>query len=97
MLVVLAALAGCAAPMPDRAAKIQVHSQMSTLLSGCKNLGPVSASAGNWAMGGAEAVAEAKTKARLMTADLGGDTMVVLNTDGDGTALTLQATALRCY
>ena len=93
----IALLAGCATPMSDKAAKIQVHSQMSTLLSACKNLGPVSGSAGGWGMAYQSAPDDAKAKAREAVADKGGDTLVVTNTDGNGYGMVMQGVALRCY
>lgn len=39
IVVVAFMLSACAATLTDRAAKIQVHSQISTLLSTCQKLG----------------------------------------------------------
>lgn len=92
-------LVACASPhLSDRAAKIQVHSQMSTLLDKCKNIGPVSASASDLLGGRFAATETAKNMARDRTADIGGDVMVVTNIDYDGgSAATVQAVALKCY
>ena len=90
-------LAGCAS-LTEKAAKIQVHSQMSTLLTACKVLGPVSANVSDPWLGRASAISKAKIKVREETADKGGDTIVITNTDTFiGESATVQGTALRCY
>jgi flagellar basal body-associated protein FliL len=94
-VAVIALLSGCASTISPKAAKIQVHTQMSTLLSNCKNLGPVTAT--SRAFGYEEAWATAKNQVREAAADKDGDTLVILNTDRDGLNLTIQGTALRCY
>lgn len=94
----LAALTACAVPLADKAAKIQVHSQMSTLLAACQKIGPVNAtSKAVWS----QPTVEAKINARGQVADLGGDTLVVTNIDETseltGFTTTVHGTALRCY
>lgn len=89
--------AGCATPISSRAAAVQVHNQMSTLLASCKNLGPVAASVEDIVWGGESAAASAKVKAREQAADKGGDTLVVVNTDIYATSATVQGAAMRCY
>ena len=82
MLVIVAfVVAGCVS-MSEKAAKIQVHTQMSTLLNGCTKLGPVSSSS-KWALVESldHAVETAKVGLREATADKGGDSVVILNTD----------------
>jgi hypothetical protein len=90
-------LIGCAntSTISTKASKVQVHTQMSTLLSNCKNLGPVAAT--SRALGYEEAWATSKNLIREAAADKDGDTLVILNTDRDGLNLTIQGTALRCY
>ncbi len=90
-------LVGCAntSTISPKAAQIQVHTQMSTLLSNCKILGPVTAT--SRALGYEEAWATAKNQVREAAADKNADTLVILNTDRDGLNLTIQGTALRCY
>lgn len=91
-------LSACAVTMTDKAAKIQVHSQMSTLLNSCKQLGPVSENGKDLLMGVSHALAAARVKARERVADMGGDTLVVTNVDTFGsTEATVQGTALKCY
>lgn len=97
-------LTGCAATLTDKAAKIQVHNQMSTLAAGCKTLGPVNATYSDRYKHEPVVVAEAKVKAREAAADMGADTLVITNTDetremiplGLKTA-TVQGVAMRCY
>ena len=95
VLIAVTVLIGCASTISPKAAKVQVHTQMSTLLSNCKNLAPVSAT--SRAFGYEEAWATAKNQIREAAADKDGDTLVILNTDRDGLNLTIQGTALRCY
>jgi hypothetical protein len=99
-------LCACATVItPERASNIQVHNQMSTLLANCKNIGPVSAE-GNGSIAVAEAgIPQAKTNARTKVADMGGDTLVILNTDFyTGSMLppqpakaVIQGVAMKCY
>ena len=92
------------------AAKVQVHTQMSTLLKDCKNLGAVTAKStsqyGLDTTGTQLAQTQAKNGAREQVVSLGGDTLVVLNYDMQvfnniGIATyqiqTLQGTAMKCY
>lgn len=94
-------LAGCATPtLTERAARVQVHTQMSTLLDSCKKIGPVSASADS-TFDPVGIVTQAKNNARDAVAEKGGDTLVITNTDkfqefGKNTAVA-QGVALRCY
>jgi outer membrane murein-binding lipoprotein Lpp len=102
ILISAAILAGCAStPMSDRASRIQVHSQYSTLLAKCENLGPVTASAqGAGTMD--EGFSAAKIKLREVAADKGADTVVIVNSDRFMHSLynreqVIQGAALRCY
>ncbi|QII84243.1 hypothetical protein G3T20_05725 [Bordetella hinzii] len=101
LLLVAVTLVGCAAPtLSSRAQRVQVHTQMSTLLESCKKLGPVSASADS-AFDRVGIVTQAKNNARDMVADKDGDTLVITNIDrfsefGKNTAVA-QGVALRCY
>lgn len=102
LLVALSALfcASCTT-LTDKAANIQVHSQYSTLLNSCKNLGPVnSAAPGTWSE--EHATGEAKVKLREAAADKGGDTVVVVNKDFVNVGLLrsevrMQGAALKCF
>lgn len=103
LLLTAVILGGCASTsLTDRAARVQVHAQMSTLLKSCKKLGPVSASAeSTFDFGGATIIPQAKNNARDRVAELGGDTLVITNIDrfsefGKNTAVA-QGVALRCY
>lgn len=97
------ALAGCAAPpvATEKALKVQVHTQMSTILDRCKNLGSISARAvGEMGMNhsiissGAE---KARFALREQTYDLGGDTVVLLGTDFlPPNQMQAQGQALKC-
>lgn len=98
ILTLASALAGCATTMSKKAADIQVHSQMSTLLTSCQKIGPVTATAkAVWIA----PTVEAKNIARERVADLGGDTLVVTNIDETsdltGFVTSLHGVALRCY
>lgn len=91
-------LTACAVPLTDKAANIQVHSQMSTLLSSCQKLGPVSAtSKAVWS----QPTVETKVLARERVADLKGDTLVITNIDEtkdlSGFTTTVHGTAMKCY
>jgi hypothetical protein len=91
-------LSACAVPLSNTAAKVQVHSQMSTLLAACQKIGPVSTtSKAMWS----QPILEAKIAAREQVANLGGDTLVVTNMDNSsdlsGFTTTVHGTALRCY
>jgi predicted xylose isomerase-like sugar epimerase len=103
LLTTTALLSACATHMSERAAKIQVHNQMSTLLANCKNLGPVSVTApfDEWT----DSDAEARNLARDKAAEMGADTLVIVNREqfAEGSLLTrkikavVQGAALRCY
>lgn len=103
-LVLTVALAGCAAPMTERASKVQVHNQMSTLLAQCKIIGPVSGEAPGSMVDASLGDQTAKNMARDKVSEMGGDTLVVTNIDHiEGTLLitpakaVVQGTALHCY
>lgn len=94
-------LAGCAAPqLTDRAASVQVHSQMSTLLASCQKLGPVRAVAHKYSLPSI-VQQQAENDARDQVARLGGDTLVITNTDHSqdlsGHTYDVHGVALRCY
>jgi hypothetical protein len=90
----------------DRAAKVQVQRQMSTLLDKCKNLGPITgeAIANEKAWSIDRGVQQAEANGRDKVAEIGGDTFVVLNTDDfNGFGLSsnnktvVQGVAMKCY
>ncbi|TAN29572.1 MAG: hypothetical protein EPN31_06190 [Castellaniella sp.] len=101
VVVSLLLLAGCASSptLTDRAARVQVHSQVSTLLTSCQKLGPVTASADSTY--GWNRPVQAKNNARDAVAAKGGDTLAITNTDQyakpDVDVTVVQGVALRCY
>ncbi len=102
ILICSAILAGCAStPMSDRAARIQVHSQYSTLLANCQNLGPLKVSA--QAAGTLdEGFSEAQIKLREAAVNLNADTAVIVSSDRIMHSLynrerVIHGAALRCY
>ena len=92
-------LFGCAAEpiVSQKALKVQLQRQNSGLLNQCKLLAPLTTTASGWRFAPSYAVENASIKAREQTADLGGDTVVILNMDSEADILTVQASALRCY
>lgn len=94
-------LSGCAATLTERAARIQVHSQMSSLLNSCEKIGPVSGSVENALLGPDPLASQAKANVRDAVAEKGGDTLVITNIDTfRGFAynkVVVQGVALRCY
>lgn len=98
--LILAALFiyGCATPISNKAAGIQLVRQTNSLISACKNLGPVNVTVSDPLLGADSAADRAVVKARENAADMGADTLVILNRDElSGVAVTIQSTALRCY
>jgi hypothetical protein len=95
MLAVLL-VTGCAASGADKAAGVVVQNHMNMLMNNCSNLGVVSVKLRVTDPDGSQAQAAAKAKARQLTADRGGDTMVTIGTDIEDDELTYQGTALRC-
>lgn len=102
LLISAAILAGCASTtMSERAANIQVHSQYSTLLANCKNLGPLKVSA-QGAGTIDEGFSEARIKLREAAASLNADTVVIVNSERIMHSLynreqVIHGAALRCY
>jgi len=97
---------GCATvELTERASKVQVHNQMSTLLANCKNLGPVTGEGAGPIAAPSDGIPQAKANAREKTADMGGDTLVILNTDVYAGSLiphrfgraVVQGSAMKCY
>ena len=99
-------ISSCATKISERASKIQVHQQMTTLVSNCKNLGPVSSPSTEWAptLRPDMVITNATNNARDAVAEMGGDTLVITNTDlynGDMVGKSSKAVALgiamKCY
>lgn len=96
-VAVLFALQGCVT-VTEKALKVQVYQQNSTMIAKCKDLGPVRGEASLWtAMSVEDGVTEAKVKLREAAADLGGDSVALLNTDILSNKVMVQGTALKCY
>ena len=101
--IIAIALTGCAAPpqASEKALKVQVHTQMSTILDRCKNFGSISARAVG-EMGLDESIISSATKKarfalRERTFDMGGDTIVLLNSDFiPPNQVQAQGQALKC-
>lgn len=84
----------------ERGSKIQVHNQMSVLLANCKNLGPVTGETPGGNLKAEHSIPQAKAIIRDKAAELGGDTVVILNTDifdGIPGRTVLQGVAMKCY
>lgn len=86
---------GCAT-LTDKAAKVQVHNQLSNLLDDCKKLGPVTATE-KYLIDQDLAIETAEIKLRENAADMGGDTVAILNRDILLTKITIQGIAFKCY
>lgn len=99
MAAYVVSLAGCTATMTDRAAKVQVYDQMSSLVDGCTQIGPVSAKAEH-AMLPSTIIYQAKNDARDKAAAMGANALVITNTDMSThlgyREATVQGIALRC-
>jgi hypothetical protein len=91
IFIATVSLASCV-NLSDKAASVQVHTQLSSTLDKCKKLGPVLAKASVLAPDG-----ELQAKLRDMAADLGGDTVVFLHIDRTLTEERLQGIAYKCY
>lgn len=81
----------------NKAAQVQVHSQVSNLLDGCKKLGPVSSASNNLLVVDNMAITNAKNLLREAAADKGGDTVAILNIDNSVQEVTIQGVAFKCY
>jgi len=88
-------LVGCATSPADRAAEVQVYNQMSTQLSHCKVLGPVSMGVSE-TLKGVESTSLATFMGRMAVAQIGGDTLVMSNVEEENTNTKFRGTALRC-
>jgi len=95
----LLCMTGCVT-LSEKAKSVQVHSQVSNILNDCKRIGPVTATASSM-LSADQAVQEAKVKIRENAADLGGDTVAILNTDVLTSVTTwdasIQGIAFKCY
>lgn len=94
MLALLAALGGCVT-MSDKAAAVQVHTQISSVLDDCAKLAPVTATVSNIRLGDAGPAVNAQL--REATAALGGDSVAVVHTDESISQVTRHGIAFRCF
>lgn len=95
ILAALFLLSSCVS-ISDEAAQVQVHHQMSNLLAECKRLGPVTGQ-GSRAISYGHAQGTAEAEMRQSAAELGGDSVVILNTDAYTMRVVMQGIAFRCY
>jgi len=100
LLVIL--LIGCSTgtQLSKQGNVVQVHTQMSTLLNNCRNLGPVQVRDDTFNLIlPDENKRSAVNKAREITAQMGGDTLVLINSEMTymGAVATVQGVAMRCY
>lgn len=103
MLVMLfpVILGGCSGPLHPvlygDATRVQFQRSNSLLLGDCKKLGPVSAH-GRCTFLGEAALDDAKRGLRNQAAQMGGDTVVITNLEGDIVIECIaQAVIFRCY
>lgn len=89
----LISLAACAT-VTDKAAPIQVHSQINSVLDKCKNLGPVNASVSSLNLDSQSAL---EVQLREATANLGGDSVAIIHTDSTLTKEHMQGIAFKCF
>jgi hypothetical protein len=86
--------------LSEKASRVQVHSQGSTLLDSCKRIGPVSGAASS-VLSPKVAAQEAYVKIRENAADMGGDTVAILNTDNllsfTTAETSIQGIAFKCF
>jgi hypothetical protein len=108
VLVTLMFISGCAAGIPvasERALSVQVHTQMSTLLDSCEKLGLVNAkgkSVSGWTLSSYDMAAlVAENEAREAAADMGADSIALLQSDvvgleGGTAVVQVQGIAFKC-
>lgn len=94
-------LSACATKQISQgASRIQIHQQVSSLLSDCKKLGPVSGYGtkplGN-AIGSTGAIQEAIGDMREATYHLGGDSVALINEEISLTSVRVLGVAYRCF
>lgn len=94
VMLAVVLLSGCAVTS-EKAGRVQVHTQISSLLTDCQRLGPVT---------GSSRILEADIREhaalnalREATADVGGDSVAVINTDNRYIHTTIHGVALKCF
>ena len=87
-------LTGCVT-LTDKARRVQVHTQLSSVLDDCTKLGPVMAESGHMLESTRDS--EVEVKLREAAADLGGDTVAVLSRDSTFGKDYLHGIAFKCY
>lgn len=97
VLLALTLLIGCSnIVLTEKAQKVQLHNQTSSLLDKCKKIGPVDAvGSAMWTV--EDGIEEAKIGIREKAFDMGADTAVFLNLDHTFGEIHIQGMALKCY
>src|SRR5262245_36876028 len=91
---------GCANTMTPEAANIMVHTQMSTMLDRCKQLGPVSAEAsalGTWTWQQVESQATNNLRDTAAKRYASADSVAVINMDRYSMSVVAKGIAYRCF
>lgn len=96
LLLTAVAVSGCATYVSEKASRVRVEDHSGAMMKKCTNLGPIHARAGGPSMNWLEASARAKSQAREMVADRGGDTLAIMKSEGTGNAYLVHGMALRC-
>lgn len=89
----------------DKAQKVRLHNQMSTLLNACKVIGPVDAEAAGAIANPSTGLEQAKINLREKAFDLGADTVVITDISLLSGSLIphqwgraiIQGTAVKCF
>ena len=88
-------LAGCKATLTSDAAKVQLHTRISTILDGCKKLAPLTAKTTKRPFVDPLSVLEADL--RDQTARMGGDSLVLMQIDETFTGYVRHGIAYKCF
>jgi hypothetical protein len=92
-LVVAIGSAGCAT-VSEKASRIQLHSQQSNAISGCKRLAPLTVKESRFKP---QAFDILGIKLREAAADAGADSVVMLGSEETLTDLVVQGVAYKCF
>lgn len=97
LVVFLVVIQGCATITPE-AETVMVHSQVSNLLDDCERLGNVSATVSGWSKGTwGDVYQQAKNDLRDQAyKKYGADTVAIINSDKQGSSVTMQGIAFKC-
>ena len=96
-ICIVFSLSGCVSMTPE-AAKIMLHSQMSTLLDSCKKLGPVGGEASGWPHSSLEqqAINNMRDNAAKKFGD-NVDSVALINTDEYAYKIIVSGIAFKCF